>query len=147
MEKLRVDWSRGMHAIIRCRTFCLSVCYPKYIQIKIYGTIILLVVLYGYETWSLTLREVSRLRVCENRVLRRICGPKGDKVTGVEKTTWRGALCSVLHTEYYSGDQMMKNEMGGANSSYLGEERCVQVFGEETWGNEATWNIQAWMGG
>ena len=47
----------------------------------------MLVVLYGYETWSLTLREVSRLRVCENRVLRRICGPKGDKVTGVEKTT------------------------------------------------------------
>jgi len=45
----------------------------------------LLVVLYGCETWSLTLREERRLRVFENRVLRRIFGPKKDKVTGV----WR----------------------------------------------------------
>jgi hypothetical protein len=40
------------------------------------------VVLYGYETWSLTLREELRLRVFEKRVLRRIFGPKIDKVTG-----------------------------------------------------------------
>jgi hypothetical protein len=40
------------------------------------------VVLYGYETWSLTLREGHRLRVFENRVLRRIFGPKRDEVTG-----------------------------------------------------------------
>jgi hypothetical protein len=39
------------------------------------------VVLYGYETWSLTLREEHRLRVFENRVLRRIFGPKRDEVT------------------------------------------------------------------
>ena len=45
------------------------------IKIKIYRTIILLVVLYGCETWSLTLKEESRLRVFENRVLRRIFGP------------------------------------------------------------------------
>jgi hypothetical protein len=38
------------------------------------------VVLYGYETWSLTLREEHRLKVFENRVLRRIFGPKRDKV-------------------------------------------------------------------
>jgi hypothetical protein len=37
---------------------------------------------YGYETWSLTLREEHRLRVFENRVLRRIFGPKRDEVTG-----------------------------------------------------------------
>jgi len=49
---------------------------------KIYRTIILPVVLYGYETWSLTLREERRLRVFENRVLRRIFGPKRDEVTG-----------------------------------------------------------------
>jgi hypothetical protein len=47
-----------------------------------YRTIILLVVLYGCETWSLTLREEHRLRVFENRVLRRIFGPKRDEVTG-----------------------------------------------------------------
>ena len=46
---------------------------------------ILPVVLYGFETWSLTLREERRLRVFENRVLRRTFGPKGDEVMGVEK--------------------------------------------------------------
>jgi hypothetical protein len=46
------------------------------------------VVLYGCETWSLTLREEHRLRVFENRVLRRIFGPKRDEVTG----EWRKLL-------------------------------------------------------
>ena len=54
----------------------------KKLKIKIYRTIILPVVLYGCETWSLTLREERRLRVFENRVLRRIFGPKRDEVTG-----------------------------------------------------------------
>jgi hypothetical protein len=54
----------------------------KNTKIKIYRTIILPVVLYGCETWSLTLREEHRLRVFENRVLRRIFGPKRDVVTG-----------------------------------------------------------------
>jgi hypothetical protein len=49
---------------------------------KISRTIILPVVLYGCEIWSLTLREEHRLRVFENRVIRRIFGPKRDKVTG-----------------------------------------------------------------
>ena len=48
----------------------------------IYRTIILPVVLYGCETWSLTLREERRLRVFENRMLRRVFGPKRVKVTG-----------------------------------------------------------------
>jgi hypothetical protein len=49
-------------------------------KIKIYRTIILPVVLYGCETWSLTLREERRLRMFENRVLRRVFGPKRDEV-------------------------------------------------------------------
>jgi hypothetical protein len=53
----------------------------KNIKIRICKTIILPVVLYGCETWSLTLREEERLRVFENRVLRRISGPKRDEVT------------------------------------------------------------------
>jgi len=65
----------------------------KYKSPKIYRTIILLVVLYGYETWSLTLREERRLRVFENRVLRRVFGPKRDEVTG----EWR-----KLHNEELS---------------------------------------------
>ena len=52
------------------------------LKIKIYRTIILPAVLYGCETWSLTLREEHRLRVFENRVLRRIFGAKRDGVTG-----------------------------------------------------------------
>jgi len=54
----------------------------KNLKIKIYRTIILPVVLYGCETWSLTLREERRLKVFENKVLRRIFGPRWDKVTG-----------------------------------------------------------------
>src|SRR5215469_2278977 len=62
----------------------------KTLKIKIYRTIILPVVLYGCETWSLTLRKERRLRVFENRVLRRVFGPKRDEVTGE---------CRKLHNE------------------------------------------------
>ena len=51
-------------------------------KIKIYRAVILPFVLYGCETWSLTLRDERRLRVFENRVLRRVFGPKRDDVTG-----------------------------------------------------------------
>jgi hypothetical protein len=54
----------------------------KNVKIRIYKTIILPVVLCGCETLSLTFREEHRLRVFENRMLRRICGPKRDDVTG-----------------------------------------------------------------
>jgi hypothetical protein len=66
------------------------------VKIKIYKTIILPVVLYGYETWYLTLREEHRLRVFENRVLRRIFGPKRDEVTG----GWRKLHNDELHGLY-----------------------------------------------
>jgi hypothetical protein len=56
------------------------------------------VVLYGYETWSLTLREKHRLRVFENRVLRRIFGPKRNEVTG----GWRKLHNEELHNLYSS---------------------------------------------
>jgi hypothetical protein len=54
----------------------------KNLKIKIFRTIILPVVLYSYETWLPTLREERRLRMFENRVLRRIFGLKRDEVTG-----------------------------------------------------------------
>ena len=54
----------------------------KKLKIKIYRTIIFPVVLYGCETWSLIFREKLGLRVFENRVLRRVFGPKRDEVTG-----------------------------------------------------------------
>ena len=62
----------------------------KTLKIKIYRNIISPVVLYGCETWSLTLREERRLLVFKNRVLRRVFGPKRDEVTG----EWR-----KLHNE------------------------------------------------
>jgi hypothetical protein len=60
----------------------LSVAVSKFKDQDIYRTIILPFVLYGCETWLLTLREERRLRVFENRVLRRVFGPKRDEVTG-----------------------------------------------------------------
>jgi hypothetical protein len=61
-------------------------------------TIILHVVLYGCETWSLTLKEEHRLKVFENRVLRRIFGPKREEVTG----EWRKLRNEELHDLYSS---------------------------------------------
>jgi len=63
-----------------------------------YKTVILSLVLYGCETWSLTLREERRLRVFENRVLRRIFGPKRDEVTG----EWRRLHNEELNDLYCS---------------------------------------------
>jgi hypothetical protein len=68
------------------------------VEAKIYKTIILPVVLYGCETWSLALREEHRLRVFENRVLRRIFGPKRDEETG----EWRKLHSEELHNLYSS---------------------------------------------
>jgi hypothetical protein len=73
------------------------------IKIRIYKTIILPVVLYGGVTWSLTLREEHRLRVFENRVLRRIFGPKMDEVTG----DWR-KLHNGEHHNLYSSPSIIR---------------------------------------
>ena len=61
---------------------------------------------------------------------------------GVEKTT-QWALRSVLLTNYYSGDQIKKSEIGTARSTYGREKRCIPGFGEETWGKETIWKTQA----
>jgi hypothetical protein len=70
------------------------------VKVRIYKTIILSVVLYGCETWSLTLREEHRLRVFENRILRRIFGPKRDEVT----VEWRKLHIEEFHNLYSSPD-------------------------------------------
>jgi hypothetical protein len=69
----------------------------KNLKIKIYRTIILPVVLYRCEIWSLILREECRLRVFENRVLRRVFGPKRDEVTG----EWRKLHNEELNDLYF----------------------------------------------
>jgi hypothetical protein len=72
----------------------------KNTKIRVYRTVVLLVVLYGCETWSLTLREEQRLRVFENRVLRRIFGPKREETTG----EWRRLHNEELNDLYSSLD-------------------------------------------
>jgi hypothetical protein len=62
---------------------------------RIYKTIILSVILYGCETWSLTLKEEHRLRVFENKVLRRIFGPKRDEVMGRWRKLHNEELCDL----------------------------------------------------
>jgi hypothetical protein len=101
-----------MHKGIRSRLNLSSACYnlvQKHlpscllsgnITIKIYKTIILPVVLCRCETSSLTSREEHRLRVFENRVLRRIFGPKWDEITG----EWRKLHSGELHNFYSSPD-------------------------------------------
>jgi hypothetical protein len=97
-----------MHEDIKSRQNLGNACYhlvqsllssrllSRNVKVKIYRTIVLPVVLYGYETWSLTLKEEHRLRVFENRVLRRIFRPKRDEVT----RQWRKLHNGELHNLY-----------------------------------------------
>jgi hypothetical protein len=93
----------------------------KYTKIKIYRIIILIVVLYGCETWSLTLREEHRMRVFENRVLRRIFGTKRDGVTG----EWRR-----LHNEELNDLYSSPNIIWVIKSRRLRSEGHVARMGE-----------------
>jgi len=93
----------------------------KNFKIKMCITIILPVVLYGCETWSLTLREEHRLRVCENRVLRRIFGPRRDEVTG----EWRKLHNEELN-ELYSSPIIVR-VIKSRRMSWAGHVACMGV--------------------
>jgi hypothetical protein len=84
----------SVQSLLSSRLLC------RKVRVKTYKAVILPVVLYGCETWSLTLRKEHKLRVIENRVLRRIFGPKRDKVTG----EWRQTNNGELHNLYSSPD-------------------------------------------
>jgi hypothetical protein len=86
-----------MLATIRSRTFCLFVYCIKQ-KIRIHDITILPVVLYGCKTWTLTLREEHRLRMFENRMLRRTFEPKRDEIAG----GWRKLHNEGLHNLYSS---------------------------------------------
>jgi len=104
---------------------------PKHLKNKICRTIILPAVLYGCEIWSLTLREEGRLRVFGNREVRRIFGPKRDKVTG----EWRGLHNEELNDVYCSSNivRVIKSRRmrWAVHVARMGERR-MQGFGEET---------------
>jgi hypothetical protein len=76
------------------KTVLSSSLLSKNIKLTMYRTVILPVVLYGCETWSLALRKEHRLRVSENRELRRIIGPKREELTG----EWRGWRSEELYS-------------------------------------------------
>jgi hypothetical protein len=123
--------------LIRSRTFCLLVCCRKTYKLE-YTRLILPIVLYGCETWSLKLREEHRLRVFENRLLRRIFGPKGDEVTG----EWR-----KLHNEeppalYWSPSiiRILKSRRmrWAGHVARIGKKEHVQVIGGNTRGKKTT---------
>jgi hypothetical protein len=99
------------------------------VKVKIYKTIILPVVLYGCETWSLILREEHRLRVFENRVVRRVFGPKTDEVMG----EWRKLHNEELHNLYSSPDiirQVKSRRMRWAGHVECMGEKCTRVWWE-----------------
>jgi hypothetical protein len=80
-------------------------------MIKIYRNIILLVILHGYETWSLTLREEHRLSVFENRVLGRMFGRKGVEAIQIrENCTMRSFTICNSH-QIFLGGQIKQDDM------------------------------------
>jgi len=97
----------------------------KNLKIKIYRTITLPVVLYGCETWSLTLREQRKPRVFENKVLRRIFGPRRDEVTG----DWSRMHNEELNDLYSSPNivRVIKSRRmrWAGHVAHMGEERGV----------------------
>jgi hypothetical protein len=110
----------------------------KNIKIKIYRTVILPVVLYGCETWSLTSTEGHRVRVFENRVLRRIFGPKRDDVTG----EWRRLHNEELYDLYSSPNIIRviksRKKWAGYVARLGGQGRCIQGFGAEACEKDTT---------
>jgi len=81
-EEIKSRLKSGNACYLSVQNLLSSLLLSKNLKIKIYRTIILPVVLYGCESWSLTLRKERKLRVFENRVLRKIFGPRRDEVTG-----------------------------------------------------------------
>jgi hypothetical protein len=117
-EEIKSRLSQETLAIIRCGIFCLHRLLSKHLKIKVYRTIILPIILYGCETWSLTLREERKLRLFENMVLRRIFGPWREEVKGEWRRLHNEELNDLYTTEYCAGDKMEKNEMGWACGAY-----------------------------
>jgi hypothetical protein len=113
---------RSVHSLLSSRLLSGNV------KVKIYKTIILPVVLYGCEIWSVTLREEHRLRVFENRVLRGIFGPERAEVRERRKLH-DGELQDLCSYQILLGRSNQGNEVGGACGTHGRGEKRVQGFG------------------
>jgi hypothetical protein len=126
-----------MHKEIKSRLNSGNACYhsvksllsscllSRNIKVKIYKIIIVPIVLYGCETWSGTLREEYRLRVSENRVLRRIFGPKGDKVMGECRKLHSGELRNLYLSPNIIGQIQSRRMRWVGYAANMGQERKV----------------------
>jgi hypothetical protein len=106
--KRRLNWVNACYHSVQ--NLLSSHLLSKNVKIRIYKTIILHVVLYGCETWSLTLRDECRLRVFENKVLRRIFRPK-DEMTG----SWRKLHNEEPHNLYSLPSIIKWSSQGGSD--------------------------------
>jgi len=124
-EEIKSRLRSGNACYHSVQKFLSSRLLSKKLKIKIYRTIILPVVLYGCETWSLTMQEERRLRVYENKVLRRIFGPKRDEVTG----DWRRLHNEELNDLYSSSNIVrvikLRRMRWAGHVAWMGEERGV----------------------
>jgi hypothetical protein len=133
-EEIKRRLNSGNACYHSVRNLLSSRLLSKRIQIRIYKNTIFPVVLYGCETWSLTLREEYRLRVFENRVLRAIFGPKRDEMT----EDWRKLRNEELHNLYSSRNIMIRSrmrwagrvvQMGNAYRIFVGKPECKGPLG------------------
>ena len=99
----------------------------KNLKIKIHRTIILSVVLYGCETWSLTLREERKLRAFENMVIRRIFGPRRDEITGEWRRLHNEELNDLYSSPNIVGVIKSKRMRWAGHVARMGEERGVYM--------------------
>ena len=136
--KSRLDSRNACYHLVQ-NVLCFGLLYRN-INIKLYRTVMLCVVLYGCETWSLTMKEERRLRVFENRVLRGIFGAKGDEVTGEGRK---------LHNEELNDLYCSPNIVRVIKYRRMRCARHVARRGDRTGvsrvlvGHETTWKTQA----
>jgi hypothetical protein len=129
------------------------------IKIKIYRTIILPVVLYGCETWSLTFCEERRLRVFENRVLRRVFGPKRDEVAGERRKLHKEELNDLYSLPNivrvvksipmrWTGHVVLMGEDRGVHRVLVGKPEGKRLLGRprRRWEDDITMYLQEFGG-
>jgi hypothetical protein len=111
------------------------------IRIRIYRNIFFSIDFYGRETWSLTPREKSRLRLFGERMLMRIFGPKRVEVTRESRKLHK----KRIYAPYFSRNmiRVIRSRRLRSAVHLTRMERCIQSTGGEIWGKQTTWKTLA----